>query len=230
MEPRSAARVAAGSPATVAIELASVVAAAGLFAVLLARVAPAAGLAWWLPIVIAAAGAVADLVSGLVHWAADTWGRETWPMIGERVLRPFRVHHVNPEDMLGRSFLDLNGDVALLTLPILGAAALVPLDTEGGRAAAAFLTAWGAWALPTNQIHQWAHMARPPRLVRWLQRARLVLPPRAHRVHHEAPYATHYCITTGWCNAAAARIGLFPALERTVTRLTGLVPREDEAR
>jgi TMEM189-like protein len=230
MEPRPAARVAAGSAATVAIELASVVAAAGLLVVLLARVAPAAGPAWWLPIVIAAAGAVADLVSGLVHWAADTWGRETWPVIGERVLRPFRVHHVNPEDMLGRSFLDLNGDVALLTLPILGAAVLVPLDTEGGRAAAAFLTAWGAWALPTNQIHQWAHMARPPRLVRWLQLARLVLPPRAHRVHHEAPYATHYCITTGWCNAPAARIGLFPALERTVTRLTGLVPRADEAR
>jgi ubiquitin-conjugating enzyme E2 variant len=229
MEPQSA-RVAAASPVTLAIELASVVAAAGLLAVLLARLAAVVGLAWWLPLVIVAAGLTADLVSGLVHWAADTWGRETWPVIGERVLRPFRVHHVNPEDMLGRSFLDLNGDVALITLPILAAANLVPLDTEDGRVAAAFLTAWGAWALPTNQIHQWAHMPRPPRVVRALQRAGLVLAPRVHRVHHEAPYATHYCITTGWCNAWAARIGLFPALERAVTRLTGLVPREDESR
>jgi ubiquitin-conjugating enzyme E2 variant len=228
MQPQTA-RVAAGSPVTMAIELASVVAAAGLLAALLARVIPAAGLDWWLPLVVVAGGATADLVSGLVHWAADTWGRETWPVIGERVLRPFRVHHVNPEDMLGRSFLDLNGDVALITLPILAAGLLVPLETGGGRAAAVFLTAWSAWALPTNQIHQWAHMPRPPRAVRWLQRARLVLGPRAHRVHHEAPYATHYCITTGWCNAWTARIGLFPALERTVTRLTGLVPREDEA-
>src|SRR5262245_48966621 len=129
MEPRHAARVAAGSPLTVAFELAGVVLAGALLGFLLVRVAPAIGFAWWLPPVIVAAGLIADLVSGLVHWAADTWGRETWPVIGERVLRPFRVHHVNPEDMLGRSFLDLNGDVALLTLPILGAASLVPLDT-----------------------------------------------------------------------------------------------------
>jgi hypothetical protein len=221
MEPRPAARVAAGSTVTVVIELASVVAATVLLAGLLA---------WWLPVVILAAGLTADLVSGLVHWAADTWGRESWPLIGERVLRPFRVHHVNPEDMLGRSFLDLNGDVALLTLPILATAGVVPLETEGGCALAVFLTAWGAWALPTNQIHQWAHMPRPPRAVRWLQRVRLVLPPGGHRVHHESPYATHYCITNGWCNAWTARVGLFPALERAITRLTGLVPREDEAR
>jgi ubiquitin-conjugating enzyme E2 variant len=221
--------LAAGTRTTQVVELASLVAAAALLAWLVARLAPIVGVAWWLPLVVVAAGAVADLMSGIVHWAADTWGRESWPVVGPRVLRPFRVHHVNPADMLARGFLDLNGDVALLTLPILGAAAAMPLDTEPGRAAATFFTAWGAWALPTNQIHQWAHMPRPPRPVRWLQRAHLVLSPAAHRVHHAAPYATDYCITTGWSNGWTRRLGFFTALERLVTRLTGVAPRQDEA-
>ena len=178
---------------------------------------------------VLAAGVVADLMSGLVHWVADTWGHESWPVIGPRLLRPFRVHHVNPDDMLGRGFLDLNGDVALLTLPLLATAWLLPTESRAGLVAATFFTAWAAWALPTNQVHQWAHMARPPRPVRWLQRARVILPPAAHRVHHASPYATHYCITTGWNNAWTARTGFFTGLERIVTRLTGLVPRADEA-
>ncbi|MEO5820059.1 MAG: fatty acid desaturase CarF family protein [Vicinamibacteraceae bacterium] len=221
--------VGSASLATLAFELAAIIAAGALLATLVVRVGAAVGAVWWIVLVVLAAGAAADFVSGLVHWAADTWGRERLPIIGPRVLRPFRVHHLNPEDMLGRSFLDLNGDVALLTLPILIAAWLVPLDSTGGRAAAAFLTAWAAWALPTNQVHQWAHMPAPPLLVRWLQRVRLVLPPDVHRVHHASPYATHYCITTGWSNAWVARVGLFAALERVVTCLTGMVPRADEA-
>ena len=223
------ARPAAGSRASQAVELASLVAAAIALTLLIVRLGPAVGLAWWLPIVVLAAGAVADLMSGVVHWIADTWGHESWPVIGPRLLRPFRVHHLNPDDMLGRGFLDLNGDVALLTLPLLATAWLMPTDSHAGLVAATFFTAWAAWALPTNQVHQWAHMARPPRAVRWLQRARIILPPAVHRVHHASPYATHYCITTGWNNAWTAAGRLLPGLERIVTRLTGLVPRADEA-
>jgi hypothetical protein len=222
-------RVAAGTPTSHIVAVVSLVSAVTLLALLIARLGPAVGLAWWLPIVVLASGAIADLVSGIVHWTADTWGHESWPVVGPRVLRPFRVHHVNPEDMLGRGFLDLNGDVALITLPILAAAWLTPVDTAGGRLAAVFLTAWAVWALPTNQIHQWAHRADPPRLVRALQRAGVILPGAAHRVHHASPYATHYCITTGWNNGWTARVGFFSRLERIVTRLTGLVPRADEA-
>ena len=118
--------LAAGSRASQAVELASLVAAAIALTLLIVRLAPAVGLAWWLPIVVLAAGVVADLMSGVVHWIADTWGHESWPVIGPRLLRPFRVHHVNPDDMLGRGFLDLNGDVALLTLPLLATAWLLP--------------------------------------------------------------------------------------------------------
>jgi hypothetical protein len=74
---------------------------------------------------------------------------------------------------------------------------LLPTESRAGLVAATFFTARAAWALPTSQVHQWAHMTRPPRAVRWLQRARVILPPAAHRAHYASPYATQYCITTG---------------------------------
>jgi ubiquitin-conjugating enzyme E2 variant len=38
----------------------------------------------------------------------------------------------------------------------------------------------------------------------------------------------NYCIATGWCNDVLTLAGFFPRLERVVTRLTGVVPRDDE--
>ncbi len=172
---------------------------------------------------------LADFLSGLVHWAADTWGRVDTPVLGRRLLHPFRVHHVNPRDILERGFLDLNGDVAAACLPFLALAMLLPLDGAAAQSAAVLLASAAILALPTNQVHQWAHMPRPPRPVRWLQAARLVLTRRGHARHHADPAGGHYCITSGWCNAALTRAGFYPALERAITTLTGWQPRSDPA-
>lgn len=177
---------------------------------------------------IAAGWVLADFLSGLVHWAADTWGRIDTPWIGRRFLHPFRVHHVNPRDILARGFLDLNGDVAMLTLPVLVTVALLPLDAAALQAIALLLTASAGFVLPTNQIHQWAHQDMPPAAVRRLQAARLVLGHRAHAIHHADPAGGHYCITTGWCNRWLARGDFHARCERLITRLTGLQPRVQE--
>jgi ubiquitin-conjugating enzyme E2 variant len=184
--------------------------------------------AWWAPLVIVAAAIGADLVSGVVHWTADTWGRETMPVFGRRFLRPFRVHHINPHDFLRRDVIDCNGDVAMLNLPMLAGALLIPLATGGGRMAAVALVAFSAASLPTNQVHQWAHMTAPPRLVRRLQRAGFILSPEDHGRHHRTPYVANYCIATGWCNRGLTAIGFFFVLERALTALTGVQPRHDE--
>jgi ubiquitin-conjugating enzyme E2 variant len=185
--------------------------------------------AWTLALVLLAA-LFADLVSGLIHWGADTWGSETLPVIGRRLLRPFRVHHVNPDDFLRRDFLDTNGDVALLTTLFLLAALLIPLENGLGGMSAVFVVAFAGSGLPTNQVHQWAHMPTPPMGVRLLQRCGLILSRPQHQRHHSAPFAQNYCITTGWCNGPLTACSFFPTLERLVTRLTGAVPRrEDQA-
>lgn len=181
-------------------------------------------------IVLAAGGGLlsADLVSGLVHWTADTWGSETMPVLGRRFLHPFRVHHVNPDDFLRRRFLDTNGDVAMIVIPILLTTHLVSLASLWGQAFSVFIVAFSAAGLPTNQVHQWAHMRDPPRIVRWLQNRGIILSREAHRRHHEAPYAINYCIATGWCNSCLTRIRFFRRLERMVSATTGLVPRQDD--
>jgi ubiquitin-conjugating enzyme E2 variant len=216
-------------PVARAIEALSIALALGLLASHVARVA-SDPLAWLsLPVLAALAiGAVlADFGSGLVHWFADTWGRESMPLLGRRFLRPFRVHHQNPDDLLERDFVDCNGDVAMLTVPFFAAAWLVPDGGELGRAASALLVGFAAVSLPTNQVHQWAHDPAPPRPVGWLQRARLILPRAEHQRHHQPPHLSHYCIATGWCNGPLGRAGFFPALERAITRVTGVEPRTD---
>jgi hypothetical protein len=219
------------SPLTRAIEIACLAGAAAMLALAVLR-ASRAGLfvEWWTAptIVIAALGA--DLVSGIVHWTADTWGSETMPFLGRRFLRPFRVHHINPDDFLRRDFVDCNGDVAMLNMPLLAAALSLPLSAPVGRIGALALIAFCAAALPTNQVHQWAHMPAPPRIVAWLQQARLLLGRDDHARHHREPYVSNYCIATGWCNGMVTAVGLFQAAERAVTRLTGLRPRSDERR
>jgi plasmanylethanolamine desaturase len=218
------------SPLVWSLEAVCLLASAGLLLFHLVRLAGASALfLWWTPLVVLAALLLADFASGLVHWGADTWGSERMPVLGPRFLRPFRVHHRNPDDILRRGFVDLNGDVALLGLPLLAGGLLIPLTDAAGRLATVFCVALAACSLPTNQIHQWAHRSEPPDWVRWLQRRGLILSRERHALHHAAPYTTHYCITTGWCNRVLTRVHFFSKLEGWISRLTGLVPRSDEA-
>ena len=186
--------------------------------------------AWWTPFALIAGMAAADFGSGLVHWGADTWGRDDLPVIGRRLLVPFRVHHINPDDFLRRSFVDTNGDVAFLTAVVLAALLFLPLEPSWAGPLAVFGFALCGVGMMTNQIHQWAHMPSPPRAVRVLQDARIILGRGEHAAHHDRPYDAHYCITTGWGNRPLEAIGFFRGLERTITRLTGARPRHDDER
>ena len=182
---------------------------------------------WWSPLVVVAAALAADLVSGLVHWTADTWFSETMPVLGRRFLRPFRVHHINPDDFLRRDVIDCNGDVAMLNIPFLAIALLLPVSFAGGAVSLALMV-FALVSLPTNQVHQWAHMPSSPQLVRWLQRHGIILSIDDHARHHQEPYVANYCIATGWCNRWLTAIDFFPRCERLITRVAGLRPRLDE--
>lgn len=185
----------------------------------------------WPDVLAAGCGAIfADFMSGLIHWFADTWFEETMPILGRRLLRPFRVHHANPDDLLRRSFIDTNGDVSMVLIPILLSIHVFPLTSSFGHLCAVFLLSACIVAWPTNQIHQWAHMPRPPRAIGWLQSKGILLSGADHRRHHEAPYMEYYCIATGWLNRPLTAVHFFRRLERLVTRLTGLQPRQDDTR
>jgi plasmanylethanolamine desaturase len=185
---------------------------------------------WWVPLAFAGGMAAADIASGLIHWGADTWGRDDLPVIGHRLLVPFRVHHLNPDDLLRRPFIDANGDPAFLVLPVLLGLFAVPIEAVWGGPVAVFGFALCGVGMMTNQIHKWAHMPSPPMSIRALQRCGVLLGHAEHAAHHEQPYNVRYCITTGWCNRPAEAIGFFRRLEVAVTFLTGAHPRSDDRR
>jgi ubiquitin-conjugating enzyme E2 variant len=208
-----------------------IAAAAAVLTALGARIATGVDLArWWVPLAFVGGIGAADFGSGIVHWAADTWGRDDLPVIGHRLLVPFRVHHVNPDDFLRRRFIDTNGDIACLTVPVLLGLCLVPLDTGWGGPLAVFGFGLCGIGVMTNQIHQWAHMPSPPPAICALQFGGVLLGRADHAAHHDRPYDAHYCITTGWCNRPLEAIGFFRRLETAITRLTGARPRDDDQR
>jgi hypothetical protein len=200
-----------------------------LVAALVVRLVTESTLApWWTVCAVVVGLVAADFLSGIVHWSADTWGRDDLPVIGRLLLVPFRVHHVNPDDFRTRRFVDVNGDVALVAVPILAALQTVGPDTAMSGAAVAFGLSFCTAAMLTNQIHQWAHMEAPPRAVRILQKCGLLLGPSSHAAHHLRPFDVRYCITTGWCNRPLERLRFFRTLETIVTRVTCAQPRQGD--
>jgi plasmanylethanolamine desaturase len=171
---------------------------------------------------------LADFVSGVVHWLADTWGSPDVPVIGQALIRPFREHHVDQKEITRHDFIETNGNNCFISIGPAVMGALVPLDEAVNVFAATAIFSVTLWVLFTNQFHKWSHLDVRPRWVEVLQRLNLVLPPDHHAVHHSAPYAKYYCITVGWLNEPLHRLRFFQALERIVTATTGVVPREDD--
>lgn len=145
----------------------------------------------------------ADLLSGLAHWAFDSFGNASTPIIGKFFIRPFRAHHADPAEMTRHDFVETHGSSCFAALPFLAGASVMPIGawTETLGQAMMLFTALGV--LATNQCHKWAHMdeAATPRLVLWAQRRWLVLPRDHHRLHHTPPFNTHFCMSSGWLNA-----------------------------
>lgn len=185
----------------------------------------------WLALPGAIAGLVCgDFVSGLVHWAADTYGGERTPVIGRSLVKPFRIHHVRPQEICEHGIFETIGNTCILAAPLL--MLFVVVMTSGETSAATAFAIFAAVVtvgitVATNQFHKWAHQQRPSRPVRLLQRARLILTPEHHRTHHTAPFESSYAITNGWLNPLLNRIRFFRRLEGAL-RAFGIKPSRHE--
>jgi hypothetical protein len=155
-----------------------------------------------LPIAALCGWLLADLFSGLVHWALDTCGSVRTPIVGRAIIRPFREHHADPQGMTRHDFFEVNGSSCLGCLP-----ALLALNFfEFNSFAYSVLICFCLGILFTNQCHKWAHMEAPPIFVRTLQKLRLVLRAEEHRLHHMPPYDSHFCTANGWLNGPLNRL------------------------
>ncbi|KAG5875693.1 hypothetical protein JTB14_023972 [Gonioctena quinquepunctata] len=176
----------------------------------------------------------ADFGSGLVHWAADTWGSVELPIIGKNFLRPFREHHIDPTSITRHDFIETNGDNFMVTIPFLGRMVwdfltLSKEDVQNKFTWNCYVFLLAIFVAMTNQIHKWSHTYFGlPGWVVFLQEYRIILPRRHHRIHHVAPHETYFCITTGWLNWPMEKLRFWSALEMLIEALTGCKPRADD--
>ena len=160
-----------------------------------------------------------DLVSGLVHWTADTYFSEETPIIGQSLVKPFRLHHLYPRDICTHDLVTTVGNVCILAVPVLAVCISLLWFWEASSWLAFFILCVSLMSLATvltNQFHKWAHEEAPSRFARLLQRTRLVLRPDHHQVHHTHPFNMHYCITNGWLNPLLNKINFFRSLEASL--------------
>jgi plasmanylethanolamine desaturase len=140
--------------------------------------------------------ALADLLSGVVHFLFDTAGSPDTPIIGQKFIRPFREHHDDPTAMTRGDFIAVNADNFFVCLPVVVPAFFV-IEADHHPYLGLFILALMIAVLITNQIHKWTHVPVAPPFVRWLQARRLILSNDHHDVHHGEPRNRNYCITWG---------------------------------
>lgn len=203
-----------------ALEIASIGLAACLLLDLGTRAASGAlepGTWWLIPTTLALGFLSADFASGAVHWIGDRFFAEDTPLVGATLIKPFREHHIDPQDIVRHGLLELHGNSSLPVVAILLTLRFLP-DGSG-----AIRTAFDLWLLfflmasvATNQFHKWAHAPDVSRSVRWLQRSGIILAPERHAQHHSGDFATSYCITSGALNPLLDRIDFFGRCERGI--------------
>lgn len=163
-----------------------------------------------------------DLVTGMVHWAADTYCSEQTPVIGKSLIGPFRMHHIYPKDICNHGLAETLGNTCILAVPLLSFCLwLVWRESVSSLTAFAVFTTvvMVAVTVATNQFHKWAHQDNPRPLVALLQRARIILEPKHHDGHHTGSFNSNYSITNGWLNPLLNRLDFFRRLERALSRI-----------
>jgi len=161
---------------------------------------------------------LADFVSGFVHFLGDTFGSERTFLIGKTLVYPFREHHTNQLAITQHNFFVTNGNNSLISLPVMLFMHLILFTHAQTNFTLAFIFALLFFLIvsifATNQIHKWAHMQKPPLLVKLLQNMHLILNPKHHAIHHVAPYTTYFCITKGWLNPIIEKLRIFKGIRR----------------
>ncbi|WP_267626612.1 fatty acid desaturase CarF family protein [Gordonia sputi] len=178
---------------------------------------------------VALAGGVycADLASGLLHWAFDTWFTEHTPVV-RRVVLIVREHHIYPQRVFN---YPISQDVGIMA-PF-GVLAAVPtawllLRGRAGAPAAIASLSYSVLVTVSLDLHKLGHRTNATGVLRWAQRTHLVLSPAWHFKHHAKEHDDHYCLVNGIADATLGRAGLFRFLERTIATTTGAQPRADD--
>ncbi|WP_375209774.1 fatty acid desaturase CarF family protein [Hyphomonas jannaschiana] len=164
---------------------------------------------------------LADLGSGVIHWAQDRYGSPRWPLVGGIVRDTIR-HHRKPMGFLDKPVLARSARMIGLALVVLMALLLA-------GAPLAFALPLSAGIFLSNEIHAAAHAkARSlPGPVRALQRIGLIQSPLHHAAHHRHLKNVNFCTLTDWVNPVLERARFWRRLEAVIRYAGGIRTRRD---
>jgi hypothetical protein len=163
---------------------------------------------------------VADFISGLLHWAEDTYAA---PGIAGKwfdnvVVVPNIVHHKSPGKIAKATYWE-NTKVSYLLALAACVLLLICNEHSWQPYLVVLLTA------QMNQTHAFAHTRKVSRVVEIMQQIGLIQSTDHHSVHHKKPYMVRYCTGTNYLNPVLDAIGFWRLLERVVLNVFGVEPK-----
>lgn len=164
---------------------------------------------------------IADFLTGLFHWAEDTYSTNNWkePLLSQVVL-PNINHHKQPSAIAAMGNVFTRNYVSVfLFLCVFFVLFLIGFESLD-------LFCIGLLASFGNEVHVWNHRKADQnnRLIQFLQDACLVQTRAQHNKHHVTPYDRYYCTLTNVMNAALESIHFWRIVERLLFVLFSLSP------
>ncbi|XP_028797308.1 fatty acid desaturase 4, chloroplastic [Neltuma alba] len=178
---------------------------------------------WFEPILASWVGYIlADLGSGVYHWAIDNYGDGLTPLLGSQI-EAFQGHHKWPWTITRRQFANnLHALARAVTFPVLPIGLVCNDPTLLG-----FVGVFSGCIMFSQQFHAWAHgtKSRLPPIVVALQDAGVLVSRSQHGAHHRPPYNDNYCIVSGAWNELLDEHKVFEVLEMILYFKLGVRPR-----
>ncbi|KAK9133453.1 hypothetical protein Scep_012981 [Stephania cephalantha] len=166
---------------------------------------------------------LADLASGVYHWAIDNYGSSNTPIVGAQI-HAFQGHHKWPWTITKRQF---SNNLHALSRAVFFT--MLPLDllADANPALHAFAGACAGCIMMSQQFHAWAHgtKSRLPRVVVAMQEMGVLVGTEEHGRHHRPPYNNNYCIVSGAWNGVLDESRVFEMLEMVLFLRFGVRPR-----
>ncbi|KAJ8610281.1 hypothetical protein CTAYLR_009062 [Chrysophaeum taylorii] len=169
-------------------------------------------------VLLACAFALADLMTGVFHWATDNYGSLETPLVGP-ACAAFQGHHRAPWTITYRSTCNNVFKIAKIVAPLIALVATVATPPV-----AFFLIVALYSQILSQEFHKYSHMKprdQPP-LIRVLQDNGLAISTKEHGRHHTDPFDGRYCIFNGMLNPLLDNTLFFRRLEALVYRISGV--------
>lgn len=177
--------------------------------------------------------AAADFFSGLLHWLFDTWGSSDSLFWGEYIVKSFREHHTRPHLILKRNWIESNGVPIMVVVSvhivytIFIEDRLIPISQSVHMSM--FLFCFYFMMAVSNEIHKLCHYPKKcGYFVETLRFFKIIPSVADHKKHHTFPFDDNYCLATGWMNPILRKIEFWRRLEKLITMLTGMKPRQED--